>query len=162
MEEEYYDEDDQLALQLAEQKYQMESISEVLQIILNSLQQQFSDSKESKQTLILQYLLDEIKAGNKKNSNSLREFSQQAENSLTKVREDNAKLQVQYSKLKQQLDYQKDFLHNHFSIKSILMLCMATGLITCTMTVFALQLFQSSAKTISPTPIHSPTKKTVK
>jgi hypothetical protein len=162
MDEEYYDEDNQIALQLAEQKYQMESISEILQVILNSLQQQLGDSKEPQQALMIQHLLAEINAGSKESGNSLREFSQQVEGSFKKVREENAELRIHCQKLKQQIDYQKNFLHDHFSIKSILMLCVAIGLITSTMIVSALQLFPSSPKTTSPTSTHSPAKKTTK
>jgi Trp operon repressor len=47
----------QIALQLAEQKYQMEAIGEILQVILTNLRQRPDSPDNSKQLQIIQALL---------------------------------------------------------------------------------------------------------
>jgi hypothetical protein len=148
----------QIALQLAEQKYQMEATSDILQSILTNLRQRPNSPDNQKQLQIIQALLVDIdsKANNRRYSQQ--ELHADIIKRLNAIEKENEDLNKNCLAIRQQLKNQQVFLDNNLGIPTLMAGFVGVALIASFATVAALQFFPPIVKTIPAKTTSKPVK----
>jgi hypothetical protein len=148
----------QIALQLAEQKYQMEAIGEILQVILTNLRQRPDSPDNPKQLQIIQSLLVDMDSKTNNRRHSQQEIYADIKKRLSAIDQDNEDLKNYCLAIRQQLKNQQVFLDNNLGIPALIAGFVGVALIASLTTVTALQFFPPTIKTIPAKTTSKPVK----
>jgi hypothetical protein len=148
----------QIALQLAEQKYQMEAIGKILQVILTKLQQNPNSPDNQKQLQIIQALLVDLDSKTTNRRNSQQELDDDIKKRLSAIDQDTKDLKNHCLTIRQQLKNQQVFLDHNLSIPALIVGLVSVALIASLTTVVALQFFPPTIKTIPAKTTSKPVK----
>jgi hypothetical protein len=141
----------QIALQLAEQKYQMEAIGEILQVIL-------TNPDNPKQLQIIQALLVDMDSKTNNRRHSQQEIYADIKKRLSAIEQENEDLNKSCLTIRQQLKNQQVFLDNNLGIPALIAGFVGVALIASLTTVTALQFFPPTIKTIPAKTTSKPVK----
>jgi hypothetical protein len=143
-------ENNQIELLLAEQDNKLQSIIEILQIILVNLNDKSNNQVEQEQILLIKNALINL-GSNTKQANALHEESQSStQQSLDEIKQENHNLRVYCQQIKQQLKKQDGVLEEHFSIKFIALQYWSIALIAAVATVIGIRFFPPSIDSTIP------------
>jgi hypothetical protein len=146
----------QIASQLAEQKYQMEALGEILQVILTNLRQQPNSPDSQKQLRTIQALLVDMDSKTNGRRYSQQELHADITKRLNAIEQENEDLNKSCLTIRQQLKNQQVFLDNNLGIPALIAGFVGVALIASFTTVTALQLFPQPSKQSQPKPPANP------